>query len=239
MYQYRIYRHWLRVSDLISINVVDRETDLHISAQQNLESEAIVAIRNCRIPLEDYIRSHSLFLSSLEPCIVETYAPLIIKDMAEAARLAGVGPMAAVAGAIAQAVGNDLLAHTREIIVENGGDIFMKVLTTRRIGVYAGDSPLSGKIVLEIEPDETPLGICTSSGTVGHSLSFGTADAVVVLSPSAALADAAATAIGNKVKTIADINSAIEVARDIEGITGVLLIKDDKMGLWGRAKIST
>lgn len=239
MYQPRIYRHQLRVSDLVSFSVVDRETDLHISAQRNLENEALEAIRNCRIPLEEYIRSHTLFLSSLEPCPVEPFAPSIIKDMAEAARIAGVGPMAAVAGAIAQTVGNNLLVHTREIIVENGGDIFMKILTTRFIGVYAGDSPLSGKIALEIEPDNTPLGICTSSGTVGHSLSFGTADAVVVLSPSAALADAVATAIGNKVQTIDDIASAIDIARNIKGVTGLLLIKDDKMGLWGRVKIAT
>jgi len=238
MYQPRIYRHWIKVSDLVSFNVLDRETDLHISAQQKLENEALIAIRNCRATLEDYIRSHSLFLSSLEPCVVEAYAPSIVKDMAEAARLAGVGPMAAVAGAIAQAVGNDLLAYTREIIVENGGDIFMKLLSTRLIGVYAGDSPLSGNIALEIAPDETPLGVCTSSGTVGHSLSFGTADAVVVLSPSAALADAAATAVGNKVKTIADIDSAIEAAHNIEGVVGALVIKDDKMGLWGRVKIA-
>jgi ApbE superfamily uncharacterized protein (UPF0280 family) len=238
MYQPRIYRHWIKVSDLVSFNVVDRETDLHISAQQNLESEALTAIRNCRGPLEEYILSHSLFLSSMEPCLVENYAPMIVKDMVEAARLADVGPMAAVAGAIAQTVGNSLLAYTQEIIVENGGDIFMKLLTTRLIGIYAGDSPLSGKIALEIEPDETPLGICTSSGSVGHSLSFGTADAVVILSPSATLADAAATAIGNKVKTIEDITSAIEAARDIESVTGALVIKGDKMGLWGRVKIA-
>jgi ApbE superfamily uncharacterized protein (UPF0280 family) len=239
MYQPRIYRHWIKVSDLVSFSVVDRETDLHISAQQNLENEALRAIRTIRAPLEDYITSHPLFLSSLIPCSVETHAPPVVKEMAEAARLAGVGPMAAVAGAIAHAVGNDLLAYTPEIIVENGGDIFMKVLTRRLIGVYAGDSPLSGKIALEIDPDETPLGICTSSGTVGHSLSFGNADAVVVLSPRATLADAVATAIGNKVKKAEDITSAIEIARIIKGITGVLLIKDDKMGVWGRIKITT
>jgi ApbE superfamily uncharacterized protein (UPF0280 family) len=239
MYQPRIYRHWIKVSDLVSFSVVDRETDLHISAQQNLENEALTAIRNCRAPLEDYILSHTLFLSSLGPCLVENYAPTIVKDMAEAARLAGVGPMAAVAGAIAQAVGNSLMAYTKEIIVENGGDIFMKLLTTRYIGIYAGDSQLSGKIALEIEPDETPLGVCTSSGTVGHSLSFGTANAVVILSPSTTLADATATAIGNKVNTVEDITLAIEAARDIEGVTGVLVIKGDKMGLWGRVKIAT
>jgi ApbE superfamily uncharacterized protein (UPF0280 family) len=239
MYQPRVYRHWINVSDLVSFSVVDRETDLHISAQQNLENEALTAIRNCRAPLEDYILSHSHFLSSLEPCLVENYAPSIVKDMAEAARLTGVGPMAAVAGAIAQAVGNSLMAYTKEIIVENGGDIFMKLLTTRYIGIYAGDSQLSGKIALEIEPDETPLGVCTSSGTVGHSLSFGTANAVVILSPSTTLADATATAIGNKVNTVEDITLAIEAARAIEGVTGVLVIKGDKMGLWGRVKIAT
>jgi ApbE superfamily uncharacterized protein (UPF0280 family) len=238
MYQPRTYRHWIKVSDLVSFNVVDRETDLQISAQQNLQKEAVIAIRKSRAPLEDYINCHPLFLSTLKPCRVETYAPSIVKDMAEAARITGVGPMAAVAGAIAQAVGCELLAYTSEIIVENGGDIFLKLLSTRLIGVYAGNSPLSGKIALEVDPDETPLGICTSSGTVGHSLSFGTVDAAVVISPSAALADAAATAIGNKIKTIEDVTSAIEIARNIEGVTGVLVIKDDKMGVWGRVKIA-
>jgi len=238
MYQPRIYRHWIKDADLVSFNAVVRETDLHIRATRNLEDEALQSIVKHRTPLEEYIRCHPLFLASLEPCLVEEYAPDIVKEMAEAARLAGVGPMAAVAGAIAEAVGRDLLAYSPEIIVENGGDIFMKASRTRLIGIYAGNSPLTGKVALEIEPDEMPLGICTSSGTVGHSLSFGVADAAIVLSRSTALADAAATAIGNRVKTVDDIAAAVELAQSIEGVVGVVVIRDDKMCLWGRVKIA-
>ena len=145
--------------------------------------------------------------------------------------------MAAVAGAIAEAVGKDLLAYTPEVIVENGGDIFMKISQPRLVGVYAGESPFTGRIALEISPGEIPLGVCTSSGTVGHSLSFGAADAVVVLSHSTALADAAATAIGNRVRTADDIDVAIEQAQAIAGMVGVVIIKDDRIGMWGDVKL--
>jgi hypothetical protein len=147
--------------------------------------------------------------------------------------------MAAVAGAIAERVGRELMKLSPEVIVENGGDIFMKTLTNRLVGVYAGSSPFTGKIALEVEPEETPLGICTSSGTVGHSLSYGSADAVIVISPSAALADAAATAIGNLIQESGDIPMGIEFAQDIAGLKGVLIIKGDKLGIWGEVKISS
>jgi ApbE superfamily uncharacterized protein (UPF0280 family) len=237
MYQPRTYRCWVKDDDLVSFNVTVKETDLYIRAASNLEAEALKAVIRHRAPLEEYIKSHPLFLHSLEPCSVEVDAPAIVGIMAQAARIAGVGPMAAVAGAIAEAVGEDLLVCTPEVIVENGGDIFMKISRTRLIGVYAGESPFTGKIAVEVSPEETPLGICTSSGTVGHSLSFGAADAVIALSRSAALADAAATAIGNRVKTAGDIDLAIEQAQAIDGLIGVVLIKDDRMGMWGSVKL--
>ncbi|MCP4613862.1 MAG: UPF0280 family protein, partial [Planctomycetes bacterium] len=142
-----------------------------------------------------------------------------------------------VAGAIAEKVGKYLLAYSPEIIVENGGDIFLKTTEKRLVGIYAGDSPLTGKIALEINSDETPMGICTSSGTVGHSLSFGNADAVIVISPSTPLADAAATAIGNIIHEVTHINSGIEFAQGIDGLKGIVIIKDDTMGIWGEVKI--
>jgi hypothetical protein len=146
--------------------------------------------------------------------------------------------MAAVAGAFAEFVGRDLLKYSTEIIVENGGDIFLKTTKSRLVGVYAGeDSPLTGKVALKIEPADTPLGICTSSGTVGHSLSFGKSDAVIVLSPSAALADAAATAIGNLVKTETDIQKALDYARGVTGLVGAAVIINDKMGVWGKINL--
>jgi len=145
--------------------------------------------------------------------------------------------MAAVAGAIAEFVGSELLAFSPEVIVENGGDIYLRSLRKRVIGIYAGKSPLTGKIGLEINGADTPLGICTSSGTIGHSLSYGKADAVIALSKSAILADAAATAIGNLIKELADISSGIELAKSIEGLKGVIIIIGSNMGLWGEVKI--
>jgi ApbE superfamily uncharacterized protein (UPF0280 family) len=195
----RTYRSWVQHKDLVSFTVVFRETDLHISACKNLEKEALDAVIQCRAPLERYIEHDAPFLYALEPYPIADDAPAIVKDMANAAEIAHVGPMAAVAGAIAEAVGNELLRYSAEIIIENGGDIFLKTSRNCRIGIYAGESsPFTGKLALEIKSDDMPLGVCTSSGTVGHSLSFGESDAVAVLSRSTSLADAAATALGNR-----------------------------------------
>jgi ApbE superfamily uncharacterized protein (UPF0280 family) len=157
--------------------------------------------------------------------------------MAEATRRVKVGPMAAVAGAVAEFVGRELRQFTDEIIVENGGDIFLKINQPRKVGIYAGNSPFSEKIALEVEPRPKPFSVCTSSGTVGHSFSFGQADAVVVIAGSALLADAAATAIGNVVKTAADIEPALKLARKFRRLDGVLIIKDDQLGALGKVNI--
>jgi ApbE superfamily uncharacterized protein (UPF0280 family) len=145
--------------------------------------------------------------------------------------------MAAVAGAIAEYVGNQLRALSPEVIVENGGDIYLSVQRDITVGIFAGSSPLSQRIGLRIRPETTPLGIGTSSGTVGHSLSFGKADAATVLAPSATLADAAATALGNMVSTKDDIAAALEKVHHIPGITGALIILGDALGAWGELDI--
>ncbi len=233
----RTYRHWVEGKDLISFNVVVKETDLYIRASSNLKRKAHRLVLKYRSLLEKYIERHPTFLTSLKPIPIPEDAPHIVKRMADAAYKAGVGPMASVAGAIAEFIGTELLAFSPEVIVENGGDIFLKSTVKRIVGIYAGKSPLTGKIGLEIEGETTPLGICTSSGTVGHSLSFGKADAAVVLSQSATLADAAATAIGNLIKQPGDIPSGIEFAKGIEGVKGVVIIIGDNMGLWGEVKI--
>jgi len=237
MYELRTYRSWVRDDDLVCFEVVVKETDLFIRAEKNLRRKALRAILKHRSSLEKYIKQHPEFLNSLEPIEVGEEAPYIVKEMAKAGERASTGPMAAVAGAIAECVGRELLPFSSEIIVENGGDIFLKLSKRRLIGVYAGSSPLSGRVALEIEPNETPLGVCTSSGTVGPSLSFGQADAVVVLSDSAALADAAATAIGNQVKRESDIPRGLEFARGIPGVRGVVIIKGREMGIWGKVRI--
>ncbi len=237
MYEPKTYRHWVRGQDLISFNIAVKETDLYIRASTNLKRKALKLVLKYRNILEKYIEQHPAFLTSLEPFPVGNDAPHIIKAMAESAARVGIGPMASVAGAIAEFVGNELLAFSPEVIVENGGDIYLKSSKERVVAIYAGESPLSGNIGLEISGKDTPLGICTSSGTVGHSLSYGKADAVVVLSKSAALADASATAIGNLIALPDDIPVGIEAARDIEELKGGAIIKGNRMGLWGEVKI--
>ncbi|MGB2876760.1 MAG: UPF0280 family protein [Dehalococcoidales bacterium] len=237
MYQPRTYRHWVKDDDLVDFRVAVKETDLYLRATSDLHRKAHRLVLKYRDGIEKYIARHPDFLTSLEPVEVEAQAPKIVRAMADAARLCGVGPMAAVAGAIAEFVGKELLEFSPEIIVENGGDIYLKSLRRRTIGVFAGGSPLTGKLGLDIAPEDTPLGICTSSGTVGHSLSFGKADAVIVLADSATLADAAATAIGNRVSEVADIEKGIEFAQDIGRLKGVVIIKDDRLGVWGEVKL--
>ena len=237
MYQPRTYRHWIRDRDLISFSIVVKETDLCIRASTNLKRKAFKLVTKYRDILERYIERHPDFLTTLKPLPVDSNAPCIVKVMSASASSAGTGPMAGVAGAIAEFVGTELLPFSPEIIVENGGDIYLKSLKKRLIGIYAGKSPLTGKIGLEIDGADTPLGICTSSGTVGHSLSYGKADAVIVLSKSATLADAAATAIGNLIEQPSDITRGIEMAQRIEGLKGAVIIADSNMGLWGEVKL--
>lgn len=239
MYQPRTYRGWVKDKDLVSFQVAVRETDLLIRTRSELEAEALASVQRSRSDLEKYIQTHPLFLTALKPLAVEDNAPAIVKGMAEAAGKAGVGPMAAVAGAIAERVGKDLLPLSDEVIVENGGDIFLKISRERRIGIFAGKSVLTQKIAFVVQPEETPLGVCTSSGTVGHSLSFGRADAVVVFSTSTPLADAAATAICNRIQTASDFPEAIKFAESVKGLKGVAIIKGDKIGLWGQIKMAS
>jgi ApbE superfamily uncharacterized protein (UPF0280 family) len=236
-FQPKVYRHWVEGKDLAEFTVTVKETDLYIRAATDLSRKAHRIVQKYRRQLEEYIEQYPDFVKSLKPLPAPAKAPRIILDMLEAGQKAAVGPMAAVAGAVAEYVGRELLEFSPEIIVENGGDIFLKIKRKRVIGIYAGNSPLTGKIGLEIKPEDTPLGICTSSGTVGHSLSYGKADAVVVTAGSAVLADAAATSICNRVKTPDDINTAIEYGRIIDGLRGIIIIIGKNIGVWGDVRL--
>ncbi len=241
-FEERSYRQHHRQKDLVHFQLVVKETDLDIGVRKERFSPELVewvaeSVRACRRLIEDYIQRDPKFVSSLTPYSVLPDAPLIVQTMAEAGRLAGVGPMAAVAGTVAEWVGKSVAKRSRDVIVENGGDIFIRTSQIRKVGIFAGDSPLSNRVAIEVRPNQTPLGICTSSGKVGHSLSFGKADAVVVLSPSVPLADAVATATGNLVQTLDDLERALEFASQIVGVTGVLVIKDDRLAVWGSVKL--
>ncbi len=234
----RNYRNKLLNNILISYNVTVRETDLFVSTTSDLMELGYKSVILQRSYLESYIKSHPEFLTSLVPLKNDPFAPDIIKDMLICATLANVGPMASVAGAIARFVGEELLLHSTDVIVENGGDVYIKSDRDILIQIFAGESRLSNKVVIKIDNKKTPLGVCTSSGTVGPSLSFGKADAVTVISKSSTLADAAATSIGNIISNKSEIKKGIERAQEIDGVLGVVIIVGDKMGIWGDIELA-
>lgn len=237
MYQTRTYRKLVHREDMVSFRVAVKETDLFVHATTDLKEITKELILKYRGYIEAYIESYPEFAKTLKPWPIRGPAPIIIKDMAAAGEKAGVGPMAAVAGAIAEHVGVALLPYTNEVVVENGGDVFLKTDDRVTVGIFAGTSPLSLRIGLCIDPGGKPVAICTSSGTVGHSLSLGKADAVCVLSGSCPLSDAAATSICNHVSSKTDIQNGINFGKNIEGVNGIVAIMGDQIGLWGNLSV--
>ncbi len=234
-------RHYRRVeqSGLVSSIVKMAETDLHILASIPVEDQALVLVSRVRQEIEGYIATHSVFVESLVPLPVDITAPPVVQQMLAAGLQAGVGPMAAVAGGIAETVGRGLQDQgVTEVIVENGGDLFVAREQPCTVAIYAGESPLSGKLGIGLQPEQMPVGVCCSSGTIGHSLSLGQADAVVVVASPVALADAAATRLANEVNRDAhSVNKALATAADIEGLQGVVVVSGKQLGAWGNIEL--
>ncbi|MDI6759092.1 MAG: UPF0280 family protein [Candidatus Omnitrophota bacterium] len=240
-YQRRFYRDWPRSKDLSSTRILTKETDVQIWTDKPLNKEfAQERIKYYRWQIENYITRDARFLTSLKPLSVELNASQIIKEISEQAKKANVGPMASVAGTIAEFLGRDLIKKGyRQVIIENGGDIFIKTTRIRKVGIYSGRSKLWNKICLKIKPKDTPLGICASSGTIGHSVSFGCADSVVIISKSASLADAVATATANRVNSKQEMQSALDFARSVKGVLGVVIILKNNFMSWGKVELDS
>ena len=236
IHEERTYRSLINKDNLTSYNVIIAESDLFISSDTNLADLAQKSLIKYRHSLETYIQNHAEFRTSLLPLPEDKFAPPIIREMLDKSKICGVGPMASVAGAVSEFVGYDLLDQTENLIIENGGDIFLNSKNKLTVSVYAGKSPLSYKVNLLIKPEETPMGICTSSATVGPSLSFGKADAVCVISKSATLADAAASSIGNRVRSKKDIKAALNYGIEIPGVNGIIIIIGNDMGAIGEVE---
>ncbi len=237
VYIKRNYRNKVSSSGLTGYNVILKETDLFVSTKSDLKERVLLSLSKHRDILEKYINKNPGFKTAMEPVDIDDKMSGLVKKMVEGSLRAGVGPMAAVAGVLAEAVGLDLMEYSKEVIVENGGDIFLKVCKERTVAVFAGESPFNMKLGIKIDEEMTPLNICTSSGTVGHSISYGNADAVVCISKDGSTADASATAVGNVVIDRKDVDEGLEFARKIDGIDGCLVIYGDKMGVVGNIEI--
>ena len=236
MYKNRFYRSF-KVTGTHPFTVTLGQSNLYIRADSDLSVQALDALAQARGQLESYLADHRAFAPSLVPLARDPLAPAMVRAMIEAGIKSGVGPMAAVAGAIAQTVGLALADCSDRMIVENGGDLFLSLCEDQVIGIYAGDSPLSGKIGLRILASETPCGLCTSSGVIGHSYSTGDADAVTIYAKDSALADAAATATGNQVRCADDVARAVDFAMEIPDVLGVCVIRKDKLGICGELEL--
>ena len=250
------YRSLVNDEELRYFRMTCGETDLQIGvsafavptpeALETLRRAARDAAAAARRLVKDEIAREPAFLSSLVPLPVPEDAAPMIRRMYEAAETAGTGPMAAVAGAIAEAVGTELLERIAKadaaaqgaadtdacVLVENGGDLYLHGPKAFTAAIAAGASPLSMKLGLRVDAPDG-FGVCTSSGTYGHSLSFGRSDAAVVLAKDPSLADAAATMLGNKCRTADDLPSAVEWAAALPGVSGAVAVLGETLAAAG------
>ncbi len=237
-YEERKYRETVGAEGFVRSEVVVEESDLLILAKSDVRVLAERVLREVRAELVEYMARDPGFSAALGPHELLPGAPAIAVAMARAAARFGVGPMAAVAGAVAERVGEAVARDSGDAIVENGGDIYVSTQRPVAFGFYAGEkSPFTGRLRFRVAGVGESFGVCTSSGTVGHSLSFGKADAVTIVCDNAAEADAAATAIANLVVDAADIDRAIAEARKFNEIKGIIAAKEDRIGIWGAIEI--
>ncbi len=229
-----------------SFTVSHRETDLWIGVTggnglHRLAGCALDRIKALRRTIDAYGKHDRRFLSSMAPYGSEDTLPPLVARMLDYGQRAGVGPMASVAGVFAQEIGESLKGECGidECIVENGGDIYMDISEPVNVSIFAGSSPLSNLIMLAVDPVFSPLGICTSSGTIGHSYSKGRADAVTVACGYAGLADAFATAFCNQVFEKEDIVRMLKKSEEMQEILHTLIIVGDRIGLQGHFGIKT
>ncbi len=213
-------------------NFTWQDTNLRIACDRfAVVAQAVIGHRR---RLEEYIARQPAFRTSFEPLELLDNAPEAARRMAAAASLTGLGPMAAVAGALAQ-LGAEAAqtAGSAEVIVENGGDMYLISDHSITVGIYAGRNPVAANLAFALTPGDVPLAICSSSSAMGHSTSLGDCDLATALAVDAALADAAATLIGNRIRTADDVEPVLNEVGSIPGIRALLAVKDDKIGLWG------
>jgi len=233
----RFYRLYSSDDRWKTFNVRLHTTDLYIRALADISAKAQFYLAELRKEIEDHIKIRDLFLTSLEPLDNPENSTPILSMMYEASKAAGTGPMAAVAGAIAECTGKKLLGDSPEIIVENGGDVWMKLNTPVTMGIYCDNIHFRDRLALKIKDDQTPCAVCTSSSKTGHSLSFGKADSVTIIAGDGAFADAAATETCNRVTSDSSITDALNFALSVPSVRGCLIIYRDILAVMGDVEL--
>ncbi len=245
MYEPRTYRERQVSSHIDFFTAGLMETDLWIGVDKCSFREDMIdfvhkEVAGLRSILLEYGREHGTFFSSLAPLPYDSKAPLPVQEMLAAGIKTATGPMSSVAGLFARHVG-DSLKHKyqlRNVLIENGGDNYLLIEDFDvDMPIISGNSDLSGRLGIKIRREEARLGVCTSSGRLGHSFSLGKAHSVTVLSSDIALADACATKLCNMVQTRPDIETTLEFAKDIKGLRSCIIIMDDTVGIIGDCEI--
>lgn len=222
-----------------TFQVVIEESDLLFTAREDLSEQAAAVVRRLRGDIQAYAALHPGFYSSLAPLPAEQGAPEIVRRMCHAAAQVAVGPMAAVAGAVAMLAAEALSSLSSDLLVENGGDLYCISTRERTIGLLA--DPVQGiALGITVPATDFPVSFCASSGRIGHSLSFGTGDLVAVRSSDACLADAAATALANRLRSGRDLGRVTSQAQAWEsiGIQGVFAQMGEQIAVWGRMELT-
>jgi ApbE superfamily uncharacterized protein (UPF0280 family) len=239
MYQPRTYRAGMLDRRFASFDFSVEESDLDIgyTPVTREKEELLHAAWREVVSLREEIKGcGGVFLSSLVPLSMETTSGCVRK-MLDASKRASVGPMAAVAGAIAEEVGTALQTQyaLEEIVVENGGDLFLSLRTPLIVKLVAPANPLDGKVAIRLP--KGIWGVATSSGKTGPSLSFGKADAVMIVSSDAALSDAYATAFANKVGGEKDVSSVAEEIGTHQDIVGSVILSGERLAFAGDLEV--
>ncbi len=244
-----IYRKKVKNKCSFSFRFLYKYSDIYISVDfkrdvkidyESLEKTLKNFIEQIYQKIEFVIVKDNLFKGSLLPVKIKSFYPEEIKKMCNSSSIFGVGPMAAVAGAVNDYIAENLIKSfpdVKKLIIENGGDTFIKSDEDLNVGVYTTNNFFKDKIILNISKENLPCGLCSSSGTVGRSLSLGQCDLAIVMAETSSIADAAATAVANSVKNEDDIGKSVNYFSKFKQIKGLLIIKDKKIGLWGNFKL--
>lgn len=237
MYEERFYRN--SAFSKFTIEVSYKESDLLISTAKEIEQEVCHQIlKKYYEEIEQYVKKTPAFLTSLSPLEVDNNAPAIVKEMMRVSWITKIGPFSSVAGAIALYVGKEILTYSDEVIIENGGDIFLKINEDKKLGIYLGENSQMQNLSLRIKSRKHPFGIASSSSSFGHSLNFGGAQLVTVIAKDAVIADGFATSLSNRIKKDRDIVEVLEFVKMDPFLEGIFIYFEEKMFLWGALELA-